>query len=163
MLTDQEKQEILEELHHAPTNQAGCIDALKVVQKHRGWISDKALADVASFVDMTTAELDTVASFYNLIFRKPVGKHVILVCDSISCFLTGGETVMSYLVKKLGVEPGHTTSDGQFTLLPTVCLGHCEQGPAMMLDREIICNLDEKKIDRVLEDVLSRDIEALAQ
>jgi NADH-quinone oxidoreductase subunit E len=156
MLSEQEQQEIQAELERAPTKQAACIDALKIVQKHRGWVSDEALADIAPVLDMTTAELDTVATFYNLIFRKPVGKHVILVCDSISCFLTGGETVMGCLVEKLGIQPGQTTDDGLFTLLPTVCLGHCEQGPVMMLDWEIIGNLDETQIDRALEAARTR-------
>ena len=156
MLSDIEQQEIQAELEHAPTKQAVCIDALKIVQQHRGWVSDEALADLAPALDMTTAELDSVATFYNLIFRRPVGKHVILVCDSISCFLTGGETVMGYLVEKLGIEPGQTTGDALFTLLPTVCLGHCEQGPVMMLDWEIVGNLNEEKIDRALDDARTR-------
>ncbi len=151
MLTEQERREIQEELKNVPTKQAVCIDALKIVQKHRGYVSDEALEDLSVELGLTTVELDNVATFYNLIFRKPVGKHVIMVCDSISCFIVAGETVMNYIVAKLNIQPGQTTSDGMFTLLPTVCLGHCEQSPVMMLDWEIIGNLTPEKIDMILE------------
>lgn len=150
MLSETERIEIDEELKHSPTPRSVCVDALKVVQRHRGWISDEALGDVAELLCMSCAELDNVATFYNLIFREPVGEHVILVCDSVSCWLTGGETVMAALQRKLGISPGQTTPDGKFTLLPTVCLGHCDIAPVMMLDGEIVGNLTEEKIDQAL-------------
>ena len=80
----------------------------------------------------------------------------MLVCDSISCWVMGEEKLMDYLRKKLGIEPGQTTPDGLFTLLPTVCLGHCEQAPVMILDGEIIGNLTPEKIDRVLADAIDK-------
>ena len=150
MLSEEERLEIEKELENVPTRQAVAVDALKIVQKRRGYVSDEALQDLAQALDMTPAELDNVATFYNLIFRRPVGKHVILVCDSISCFLTGQERVLDYLQRKLGIQPGQTTGDGLFTLLPTVCLGHCEQAPVMMLDGEIVGNLTEERIDQAL-------------
>jgi NADH-quinone oxidoreductase subunit E len=150
MLTEQEKLEIDEATGHLFDRQSGSIEALKVVQGHRRWVSDEALRDLALYLDMTPAELDSVATYYNLIFRKPVGEHVILACDSISCWLAGGERVMDYLQRKLGITPGETTKDNKFTLLPTSCLGHCEQGPAMMLDDLVIGNLTEEKIDKAI-------------
>lgn len=156
MLNDQERQEIERELMHMPTRESGCIDAMKIVQRHRGWVSDEALEDLSPVLGMSPAELDSVATFYNLIFRRPVGKHVIFVCDSISCWVMGEERVLDYLQRKLGIQPGQTTSDGMFTLLPTVCLGHCEQAPVMMMDGEIVGNLTEEKIDRVLADALNK-------
>lgn len=150
MLREIEMAEIEEELRHCPNRRAGSMDALKVVQRHRGWVSDEALEDVARLLGMTPAELDSTATFYNLIFRKPVGRRVIMLCDSISCWLTGQETVLDYLRAKLGIDLGQTTPDGEFTLLPTVCLGHCEQAPVMMIDGEIIGNLTPEKIDLAL-------------
>jgi NADH-quinone oxidoreductase subunit E len=151
MLSEQERREIDEQLAHLPTKQAGCVDALKVVQKRRGWVSDEALEDLSPVLGMTAADMDSVATFYNLIFRRPVGRHVILVCDSVSCWLTGEETILQHLERRLGVRPGQTTGDGEFTLLPTVCLGHCEQAPVMMLDGEIVGNLTPEKIDGALD------------
>lgn len=159
MLSEQEKIEIDEIAGHLFNRRAGSIEALKVVQKHRRWVSDDALRDLAQHLEMTPAELDSVATFYNLIFRKPVGEHVILVCDSISCRLTGEGRVMDYLRRKLNIEPGQTTDDGKFTLLPTSCLGHCEQGPAMMLDDQVLGDLTEEKIDKALEKCGTRNAE----
>jgi NADH-quinone oxidoreductase subunit E len=99
MLSKQELREIQAHLNHYPQKRAGCIDALKVVQHHRGWVSDEVIADLADFFQMDPAELDSVATFYNLVFRKPVGRHVILACDSVSCWIMGCEQLQRQLCK----------------------------------------------------------------
>ena len=128
-----------------------CIDALKIVQRHRGWISDEALRDVADCLGMTLAELDNVATFYNLIFRRSVGRHVILICDSVVCWVEGVENLLPHLEGRLGIKLGETTSDGRFTLLPAVCLGACDRAPVMMVDRDLHDELTREKIDMVLD------------
>ena len=150
MLTAEEKKEIEAEFPRYEQKRAVCVEALKVVQRHRGWVSDEALFAVAEFLEMTPAELDAVATFYNLIFRKPVGKHVILVCDSVSCWIMGYERVLGHLKARLGIDLGETTGDGLFTLLPIVCLGSCDQAPAMMIDDQLYGHLDPAKIDEIL-------------
>ena len=151
MLSPEERQEIEAEIAHYPDKRAVCIDAMKVVQKHRGWVSDEALRDVAELLEMTVDELDSVATFYNLIFRKPVGRHVIMVCDSVSCWLMGYDRVREHLTSRLGIKLGETTPDGRFTLLPIVCLGTCDHAPAMMVDDDLHRDLDAEKIDSILE------------
>src|ERR1041385_465546 len=89
MLSKQEIKEIDEAISMVPYKKAASIEALKVVQQHRHWVSDESLKEVASYLDMSAEELDSVATFYNLIFRQPVGRHIILVCDSISCWVMG--------------------------------------------------------------------------
>jgi NADH-quinone oxidoreductase subunit E len=150
MLTAEEKKEIEAEFPRYEQKRAVCVEALKIVQLHRGWVSDEALIAVAEFLEMTPAELEAVATFYNLIFRKPVGKHVILVCDSVSCWIMGYERILQHLQDRLGIVLGETTADGLFTLLPIVCLGACDQAPAMMIDDELYGNLDPGKIDEIL-------------
>ena len=154
MLTLQEKKEIEALLPNYPTRQAAGIDALVILQRHRGWISDETLFEAAEFLGMTPAELDSVATFYNLIFREPVGRHVILVCDSVSCWVMGYDPVLDHLKKRLGVGFGETTADGRFTLLPHVCLGACDKAPAMMIDDDLHVELDPEmhpeKIDQIL-------------
>ncbi len=150
MLTAEEKKEIEAEFPHYEQKRAVSVEALKIVQRHRGWVSDEALVAVAEFLEMTPAELDAVATFYNLIFRKPVGKHIILVCDSVSCWIMGYERILEHLQDRLGIVLGETTADGVFTLLPIVCLGACDQAPAMMIDEELYGNLDPAKIDEIL-------------
>jgi len=151
MLSDAEQTEIQEELSHYPDKQAGCVEALKVVQRHRGWVSDESLKSVATLLGMTSEELDSVATFYNLIFRKPVGRHVILMCDSISCWVCGSGAMRNSLQNRLGISMGETTSDGRFTLLPIVCLGACDRAPTMMIDEDLHESLTAEKVDRVLE------------
>jgi NADH-quinone oxidoreductase subunit E len=151
MLTDREQQEITAELGHYPERRAVCIEALKIVQQHRGWVSDESLRDIATFLRMTPDELDSVATFYNLIFRKPVGRHVILVCDSVSCWIMGYERLRERLTARLGIRPGDTTADGRFTLLPIVCLGTCDHAPAMMIDEDLYRDIDPAAIDAILE------------
>ena len=153
MLSDSERQEIEQLVRRYPTKQTASIDSLLVVQKHRGWISDEALKDVAIFLEMTPDELDGVATFYTRIFRKPVGAHVISVCDSVSCFIMGGETLMRHLEKRLGIRAGQTTTDGRFTLVPNVCLGHCELAPVMLVGQEVFGNLTEERVDRIVTEV----------
>lgn len=151
MLTPEERQEIEAELAHYPTKEAVGIDAMKIVQRHRGWVSDESLQDIADLLDMTPDDLDGVATFYNLIFRKPIGRHVILVCDSVSCWVMGCEPLCRALRSRLGIRMGETTPDGRFTLLPIVCLGACDHAPALMVDSDLHQDLDPKKIDSILE------------
>jgi NADH-quinone oxidoreductase subunit E len=151
MLSGEEIKEIEAELPNYLDRRAVCIDALKIVQRHRGWVSDEALHDLAEYLEMTTDELDGVATFYNLIFRKPVGKHVILLCNSVSCYVMGYEAIRQYLKDNLQVDFGGTTSDGLFTLLPTVCLGICDHAPAMMVDEDTYTQLDPQNISAVLD------------
>ena len=150
MLSEQEKKEIEAAAGHYPMKRAAGIDALKIVQKHRGWISDDVLSQVADVLEMSATDLDAVATFYNFIFRRPVGRHVILVCDSVSCWIMGYDTIVNYLKNRLGIELGETTSDGRFTLLPNVCLGACDRAPVMMVDDRLYGELDAEKIDKIL-------------
>jgi len=150
MLTAQERNEIELSLDQYELKKAAAIDALKIVQKHRGWVSDEALTDLADALEMSSAELDAVATFYNLIFRRPVGRHVILVCDSVSCWIMGYGTMLDHLKKRLGIGLGETTTDNRFTLLPQVCLGACDLAPVMMIDDVLYGGLDEARIDEIL-------------
>jgi NADH-quinone oxidoreductase subunit E len=151
MLSSEERQEIEAELAHYPTKQAICIDAMRIVQKHRGWISDESLKDLSDFLGMSVEDLDGVATFYNLLFRKPVGRHVIMVCDSVSCWIMGYERLRQELSRRLGVDLGETTKDGRFTLLPIVCLGACDHAPTMMVDGDLHRDLETAKLDGILE------------
>jgi NADH-quinone oxidoreductase subunit E len=151
MLSDEERQEIEHEFPRYATKRAVCIDAMKIVQKHRSWVSDDALRDIGELLGMSAAELDGIATFYNLIFRQPVGRHVIYVCDSVSCWIMEGERQFRHLTNRLGVRPGETTADGRFTLLPIVCLGACDHAPVMMVDGDLHADIEPSKIDRILE------------
>ena len=102
---------------------------------------------------MSPEALDAKATFYNLIFRRRVGSHVILICDSISCWVTGYDNIRQTISSKLGITLGQTTDDGKFTLLPTVCLGNCEHAPAMMIDNEPYWDLTPEKVDKIIDGI----------
>ena len=151
MLTEQEQEEITTEIRHYPEKRAACIEAMKIVQRHRRWVSDESLRDIAAFLEMTPEELDGVATFYNLVFRRPVGRHVILICDSISCWIMGYDRLLSRLKERLKIQPGETTADGRFTLLPVVCLGTCDHAPALMINEDLYRDLAPEALDGILE------------
>jgi NADH-quinone oxidoreductase subunit E len=151
MLSEDERRAIEAAVGRLPSRAAGSLEALRVVQERRGWVSDEAVRDVAAALGMSADELDGVATFYSLIFRKPVGRHVILVCDSFACWVMGYENIMDHLKARLSIELGGTTLDGRFTLLVISCIGACDQAPAMIVDGELYGNLTPQRIDEILE------------
>ncbi len=154
MLSAEELKEIEHELSHYEQPSAATIEALKIVQKHRGWVSDEAVKDIAEKLTTSPADVDSVATFYNLIFRRPVGRHVIFQCDSVSCHIMGADGLRAKLERKLGIKPGQTTADGRFTLLPIVCLGTCDRAPAMLVDKDLhrdLEDLSDKSLGELLD------------
>lgn len=151
MLSVTEIEEIEKEIELVPYKKAAAIEALKIVQQHRGWISDESLYAVAKCLDMSPEELDSIATFYNLIFRKPVGRNIILLCDSISCYVMGYEKIYVHLKARLHIKFGETTADGCFTLLPNACLGTCDHAPALMINNELYQDLTIDKLDEILK------------
>lgn len=151
MLSEIEKSEIQKEMELFPFRSAVCIDALKIVQRHRGWISDEAINDIALHLGLTDDEVEAVATFYTRIYRKPVGRNVILVCEGISCMIMGYESLYSQISGKLKIRFGETTPDQRFTLLPVTCLGDCDHAPVMMINEDTYNNVDPSGIGRILE------------
>ena len=151
MLTETEMQAIDHEVKLVPYKKAAVIEALKIVQQERGWISEESVRGIADYLEMSPAEVDSVATFYNLIFRKPVGRHVILLCDSISCYVMGYKQVYEELKKHLNIRFGETTKDKRFTLLPNACLGCCDHAPALMVDGDLYRDIDTETLGSILE------------
>jgi len=150
VLSSHERERIEEERRHYADPRAAVNEALMIVQESRGWVNDEGVSDIAEILGMTRDEVDAIATYSDLVFRRPVGRHVILLCDSVSCYVTRYERIQERLKQTLGIEPGQTTSDGQFTLLPVGCLGVCEQGPAMTIDGEVHGNLTPESTDAVI-------------
>jgi len=150
MLTEEEKQEIAAGLAHCERKESASVEALMTVQRRRGWVSDAALSNIATELGMTPAELDAVATFYSFIFRKPVGRHVVTICDSMVCWTMGYNPLLDALRAKLGIGFGGTTPDNRFTLLPASCLGACDKAPAMMVDDELYGPVAPDGIEEIL-------------
>jgi NADH-quinone oxidoreductase subunit E len=149
-LTAAERADIAALAAREPVPRAAGINALRQVQEKRRYISDAILAEIADLLGMSAAELDEVATFYNLIFRRPVGEKVILLCNSVSCWMLGQPALAAHLRARLEIKPGETTADGRYTLLPIVCLGHCDHAPAMLLGNTLHGDLDPAKLDALL-------------
>jgi len=151
MLTKIEIQAIDHEINLVPHKKAAVIEALKIVQHQRGWVDDNSVEAIAQRLEMSAAEVDSVATFYNLIFRKPVGRHVILLCDSISCYVMGYQKIYEGLQQHLNIRFGQTTTDNRFTLLPNACLGCCDHAPALMIDEDLYRDVKTEALKEILE------------
>lgn len=150
ILSPEEIQEINAEISHYPDKAAVAIEALKIVQKHRRWVSDEYLVAVAELLDMQPAQLEGVATFYNLIYRQPVGKTVIHYCNSVTCWMLGGDRVGERLCRHLNVGLGEMSADGEYTVLPIVCLGACDHAPVAMVGDELRLDLTEDAVKEIL-------------
>ena len=150
-LSDAERSAIEHEMQHYEDPRAASIEALKIVQKARGWVPDGAAEAIGAVLGIPASDVEGVATFYSQIFRQPVGRHLIRVCDSMTCFIGGHESVLDSLKNELGIVPGQTTADGRFTLLPVCCLGNCDKAPALMIDDETFGNILPEDVAGLLE------------
>ena len=149
-LTTEEIAQIQDICKHFPQKSAACMEGLKVIQKYRGWVPDASVKELGLLLDMSPAAIDSIATYYNLIFRRPVGRHVILICDSVSCWIMGQDKVAACLKQKLSVGYGETTADDRFTLLTIPCLGACDHAPAMIIGEDLHGDLTTEKLDTIL-------------
>jgi len=133
MIPDYLKQELKDRIASAITNREAAVDVMKSLQAHYGWLTDEAVVEAAGLLGLSPLQVEELATFYEMIYRRPVGRRVIHVCDSISCWAMGGESLLAQIAGLLGIEAGGTTPDGLFTLLPCCCLGNCGQAPTMMI------------------------------
>ncbi len=154
MLSTEAKERIVQLKSRYPQSKSALLPALHLAQReHDGWLSDEVLAEVAQVMGLPPAEVRSVASFYTMFNRRPVGKHLVQVCTNLSCSLLGADHIVEHLKRKLGIEVGETTPDGLFTLLEVECLGSCGTAPMMQVDDVYHEDLTEEKIDQILADL----------
>lgn len=133
------------------------VDVMFALQEHYGYLSDPAMVEAAELLNMTPLELEELATFYTFTYREPVGRYVIHVCDSLICWMDGYRSVRDYLCERLQIQPGQTTADNRFTVLPVCCIGYCDYAPAMLINRRVYGNLTAQKIDATLEELRTKD------
>jgi len=151
ILSEAEHAAIEHEMHHYEDPRAASIEALKIVQKARGWVPDGAADAIGEILGIPASDIEGVATFYSQIFRQPVGRHIIRVCDSMTCYVGGHESVVAEMHKQLGIGLGETTSDSRFTLLPVCCLGNCDKAPALMIDDDTFGDVQPDGVAKLLE------------
>ena len=133
MIPEQLKNELEQRVSSAVTKREAAVDVMKELQHYYGWLTDEGVREAADLLDLSPLQVEELATFYEMIYRRPVGRNVIHVCDSISCWSVGGETLLKLFENLLGIKAGATTADGLFTLLPCCCLGNCGNAPAVMV------------------------------
>lgn len=156
MLSDKAKSEIQQLKARYPHPNSALLPALALAQKEHGWLSPEVLEEVAAVMDLSPAQVGSVASFYTMFNRRPVGKYLIQVCTNIACSLLGAEHIVEHLKRQLGINVGETTPDGRFTLMEVECLGSCGTAPVMQVNDTYYENLTAEKVDEILAELRGR-------
>jgi NADH-quinone oxidoreductase subunit E len=151
MIPDTLKKELRSKVAAAVTPREAAVDVMKELQRYYGWLTDEAVDEAAEILGLSPLQVEELATFYEMIYRRPVGKRVIQVCDSISCWSVGCDKILEHLKRRLGVDAGGTSEDGMFTLVPCACLGNCGEGPTMMIGDTLYGRLTAERVDEILE------------
>jgi NADH-quinone oxidoreductase subunit E len=156
MLPETLENDLREQIARAAHPREMAIDVIYALQDHYGYFSEAALARAADLLGMSTLEVDELATFYTFIYREPVGRFVIHVCDSLICWMENGQDLAAHLCARLGIGMGETTSDGRFTLLPVCCIGYCDRAPAILVNRMVHGPLTIESLDRLIDSLRER-------
>jgi NADH-quinone oxidoreductase subunit E len=151
MIPEELRKSLQERVAHAVTPREAAVDVMKELQAHYGWLTDEAVGEAADLLGLSNLQVDELATFYEMIYRRPVGKKVIHVCDSISCWCAGFDRIMEHLHTRLGIGPGETSADGMYTLVPCCCMGMCGDSPAMSVGGKNYGNVTPERVDEILE------------
>jgi len=149
--SDEFEARFAEMVPHYPTKRSALVPTLLYAQDEVGFLSDAVIAEIAGRLDLTELEVRNVISYYSMLTTKPRGKFHVQVCTNISCMVRGGEEILHYCAKKLGVGHKQTTPDGMFTLEEVECIGACSWAPAAQVNYDFHENLTAEKMDAVLE------------
>lgn len=151
MISESARARMREVIGRYPSALSAMLPALHIAQEEEGYITPDGVEAVADVLGVRPDEVDSVVSFYSMYFRKPVGRHVIKVCTSISCYLRSCDALMSHLEQRLGIKQGETTRDGEFTLLPIECLASCGTAPVLQVNNEFVENVTLEDADALLQ------------
>lgn len=149
MLSKKTQKSILELQNLYPEKRSALIPALHLAQSEVGYLPLETQDEVAKLFGLTLNEVNSVVTFYDMFFEKPVGKHLIHVCKNISCMLRGADGLLKQVCHKLKVEPGEVTADGEFTVIPSECLAACDRAPMMLVDDQVIGPVQETDLEKI--------------
>jgi NADH-quinone oxidoreductase E subunit len=156
MLKEKYKDQIEEIISRYPVRRSALLPLLYLAQREEGHVTEAAMKEIASILRLTPPQVYEVVTFYTLFPLRPLGRFHIQVCRSLMCALVGSDTLLTWLERRLGIKPGQTTPDGEFTLSTVECLASCGTGPMMQINNDYYERLTEDKVDRILAD-LKRD------
>lgn len=150
LLNEQVRQDILALQRRYPVARSAILGALHRIQQELGWVPPEARQEVAELFDMAPAEVDSLLTFYYMYHRQPVGRYVIKVCRSVSCWLRGSDRITAHLKQRLGVELGERTPDGLFTVLEQECAAACGGAPALQINDLYFEDATPERLDELL-------------
>lgn len=156
-LTPEREKEVDELLSRYPTKRAALIPILWVCQRQLGWVSPEVIQYCADRLELTTAQVKGVVTFYTMFHQEPVGENVIWVCRTLSCDLRGAKAIQEHLEHKLECHAGGTSKDGKFTLLKAECLAACGQAPMVQINDDYHENLTLEEVDAILDRYASEE------
>ena len=137
-----------------PEERSAVLPALRLAQElHDGWLPPEALQEVADALDLTPAQVEAVASFYDMLHLDPVGKHLVEVCTNLSCALVGAQQVLEAFEEQLGIHPGQTSEDGEFTLRAVECAGGCGWAVVVAVDDRHRFNVKPEDVPAMVEEL----------
>ena len=139
-----------------PRKRFAAMDALRIAQEEQGYLTEEALRQIADVLEMPKVQLNSVAAFYTMYNKKPVGRYHIQVCTNVSCSLLGSEHIVEFLSKKLGIKKGETTHDKKFTISEVECLGSCGTAPMMQINDGYYEDLTEQRIEEILRELRAK-------
>lgn len=151
-ISEKTKQAILKLQTKYPEKRSALIPALHLAQADAGYLPEEVQNEVAELFDINPNEVNAVVSFYDMFFERPVGKHIIHVCKNASCMLRGADGVLRKMCDKLGIDPNGTSEDGQFTVIPSECLGACDRAPMMLVDDRVVGPVNEEMVDSIINE-----------
>ena len=152
MLSEATRNRIVELIDRYPHRRSALLPSLYLVQVEAGYVSQESMAEVGELLRLTPADVKSVASYYTMFFKKPVGRHTIDICTNLSCKARGCDKLVAYVLKKLNVEVGGSTADGRFLVQSVECLGQCERAPMLEVDLEPFGPLvTPESVDAVLD------------
>ena len=154
-LNAEQNQKLEQILGRYPNKMAACIPVLHLCQdSNLGWVSDEVIEFVAQKLELPTAHVKGVVTFYTLFNQEPPGKHQVWVCRTLSCAMRGSDALLAHCEKRLGCHVGQTSKDGKVTLRTAECLASCGTAPMMQVDKTYHENLTVEKVDKILDGLL---------
>ncbi len=136
-----------------PQSRSALIPMLHIAQEQDGWLTPDGMAHVAELLDIDPAEVYGTASFYDMFFTHPVGRHLVSVCTNLACLINGADELLEHAEARLGVAPGGTTADGEFTLEEVECIAFCGAAPCLAVNWRFFGNIGNDDFDRLVEDL----------
>ena len=128
------------------------LPILQMVRREHNYLSEDQLRDIAREMDLSSADVYGVATFYSFMDMQPKGKNIIRICKTITCFMKGKDSIVTAIEDTLGIKMGDTTPDRKFSLLEANCIGGCHKGPAMLINDKVYTELTPEKAVQALEE-----------